>query len=387
MRRTVKIKVTGLRLNSFINSLRNSGIVCSYQRCSAGEYSAVIYLGDLKRTEEIAEQHNAKIYSEDIHNGTYAVMKYRARYGIAVGILLTALCIFFTSAFIMKIEVNGCSSISEEAVLDIIEEAGISHGKFIPKIDFTAAEYYLKSEISRISWAAIRSRGGRVIVDISEDNLLAGSVQSEIPCNIISDRDALIVSVSPYRGQCRIKPGDMVETGEILISGIITNESNNYVIERAQGEIIGEYRMNQKFTEYFECTEKEYIKTKTGKILDFFGFRIPLTAGRIRENYDKSETKEMLSLFGCEIPAGIITEKYEIYERNTILRSREETENKLNLMVYNYLKNFLSETEITDFRKDEKVFEDRIEYDVSCTVRGKIGKEKMIFPGKGGEDQ
>lgn len=388
IRRTVKIKAFGMKISTFITMLRSSGVVCSSQRCSSGEFSAYIYLSDLEKAEDIAEKTGVTLYNDGTCGGMYTVMRYRARYGLIAGVLITAAFIFLTTAFVMKIEVNGCVSISEKAVLNILDESGISHGKFIPGIDFNRAEYSLKSGINKISWAAIRSRGGRVIVDINEDSENGGSVQSGLPCNIVSDRDALIVSVSPFRGQCKVRAGDVVTAGEILISGIITNEKNNFVVERAQGEITGEYVLNQKFVRYFENTEKVYIKTEYRKYLDFFGFRIPLSFCKPDgENYDKSEFTDYYDFFGYEIPVGTVTEKYDIYEYSEVTETEEEAEMNLNLMIVNFEKNFLKDTEITSCRKDRKVYDDRVECSVMYTVRGSIGEEKIIFPGKNGEDK
>ena len=159
-------------------------------------------------------------------------------------------------------------------------------------------------------------------------------------------------------------------------------------MERAQGEITGEYVLNQKFVRYFENTEKVYIKTEYRKYLDFFGFRIPLSFCKPDgENYDKSEFTDYYDFFGYEIPVGTVTEKYDIYEYSEITETEEEAEMNLNLMIVNFEKNFLKDTEITSCRKDRKVYDDRVECSVMYTVRGSIGEEKIIFPGKNGEDK
>ena len=56
IRRPVKIKAFGMKISTFITMLRSSGVVCSSQRCSSGEFSAYIYLSDLEKAEDIAEK-------------------------------------------------------------------------------------------------------------------------------------------------------------------------------------------------------------------------------------------------------------------------------------------------------------------------------------------
>ena len=119
IRRTVKIKAFGMKISTFITMLRSSGVVCSSQRCSSGEFSAYIYLSDLEKAEDIAEKTGVTLYNDGTCGGMYTVMRYRARYGLRAGVQITAAFIFFTTALVMKIEVNGCVSISEKAVLNI----------------------------------------------------------------------------------------------------------------------------------------------------------------------------------------------------------------------------------------------------------------------------
>lgn len=382
-RRTVRFRVSGPGIPAFMSAVKKSPAVCTAQKCSRGEYSGQIYFSDIGIIESIAEKTGISLVIEPQDCCMYRVFRYRTRYGIAAGILFTALFIFFMSAFVMQIEVNGCSSINEDEILSVLSECGISHGKFIPAIDFSSAEYKLESRVSRIAWSAIRNRGGRVIVDISEDDGRSGSVHSEIPCNIVSDRDARIISVRTFRGQCAIKEGDAVSEGDLLISGILTNDKNNYVSAHADGEITAEYKEEQDFARCFENTEKVYSGTVYRKVIDFFGFRIPCGISPAKNRTaDRSEHTDWFEISGHELPAGIVTEKYDIYETENITETEEQACRDIELQIMMYEKNFLSDKKIKDRKLGKSVFEDHVEYHAEYIVEGSIGKEKMIFPAK-----
>lgn len=388
LRRTVRFRASGERLPAFMNAVRHSLAVCTEQRCISGEYSGRIYYSDLEIIEKLAEETGVSILADPYEDTMYRIYRYRTRYGIILGVMFAAFFVFFMSSFITRIEINGCDRIKEDEILGVLEECGISHGRFIPGIDFTSAELILEERINTVSWSAIRSRGGKVIVDISEDDGRSGSVQSELPCNIVSDHDAVIISAMPYRGQCMVKKGDAVARGDILISGILTNEKYNYLSAHAEGEIIGEYKETQAFVRYFENAEKIYGETKYRKLIDFFGFRIPLGLSLSGGNlYDKSEHNEMFEIHGHSLPIGIITEKYDFYTENTKTETEDEACRNAELQIMLYEKNFLSDKKVTDRKLEKQIFEDRVEYSTEYTLQGKIGQEKMLFPGKTEEEQ
>ena len=184
LRRIISFRVCGTELNQFINAVRNSGIVCMSQQCSFGEYTGKIYYSDYRVLSEIAERCRVDLYVQESNSKIFRVFRYRTRYGIIAGIIISGLFIFYMSNTVVKIEVNGNVNISSEQILNAVSMAGVKHGAFIPNLDLSASELKIKREIGEISWAAVRNRGGLIIIDVKEANLNSGSVHSNIPCNI-----------------------------------------------------------------------------------------------------------------------------------------------------------------------------------------------------------
>lgn len=383
LRRIISFRVCGTELNQFINAVRNSGIVCMSQQCSFGEYTGKIYYSDYRVLSEIAERCRVDLYVQESNSKIFRVFRYRTRYGIIAGIIISGLFIFYMSNTVVKIEVNGNVNISSEQILNAVSMAGVKHGAFIPNLDLSASELKIKREIGEISWAAVRNRGGLIIIDVKEANLNSGSVHSNIPCNIISLKDAQIYSVKPFRGMCEVKKGDAVGKGDILISGIQTNGKNNFTIAHAEGEVTGDYEETQTFVRYFENEVKEYTDTATRRYFSFFGYKIPLFIG---EKYfpgaDCSEKVNMFKAAGYELPLGIITEKFKNYEFISITESVEEATEFLKNQINMYENNFYADCEILDKKISEKTYEDRIEYEVKYLIRGRIDTEKIFFPEK-----
>ena len=139
----------------------------------------------------------------------------------------------------------------------------------------------------------------------------------------------------------------------------------------------------ETFVQYFESSQKEYEEKVQKRSLEFFGFRIPLGfEKKYSKSADYTETTDYFSVLGIEIPIGLVVSEYTDYEMKNITYTLTEAEEEIQKKISIYEKNFYSDKEIIkkDVKKNE--YEDRVEYEVTYTIRGKIGVEKELFISK-----
>lgn len=376
----ISFRASGDDIIGFINAVRKSDIIFFIQYCKSGEYKGKIYLKDLKKIKIIAEDYNINFSIDKIEGKAYTVMKYRSRYGIFAGIIFMALFIFYFSNTVVKIDINGNEKIAESEIADILESCGVKQGAYIPDIDFDECEYQLVLKIDRIKWTGVRNRGGQIIVDVHEKEDAPKTVKSNIPCNIISNKDAVVVSLKTFRGQNEISEGDAIGKGDIIISGIITNGSGDFSVIHAEGEIIGEYSEEQKFIYYFERERKNYDKIYKEKFFNFFGIKIPVSFSRISfSEADCSQKTEYFKFLGYELPFGITEKEYRIFNRETVLETPEMARAELEKQIEIYEKNFYSKCEIKNKNVFIEEFDNRLECTAEYIIQGEIGIEKGIF--------
>jgi similar to stage IV sporulation protein len=65
-------------------------------------------------------------------------------------------------------------------------------------------------------------------------------IDDNIPMNIVAKKDGRIVSVNGYDGTNVVKENDFVLTGDLLISGIKTNQDGRENLVRAKGKVFAE---------------------------------------------------------------------------------------------------------------------------------------------------
>lgn len=383
IRGVVSFEAFGDNLYKFINGIREAHIVCTSQKCNDGVFTAQIYGSDVSAVSELAESLNIEFKILQKKGIRFKLFRHRFRFGIIIGTFIVLGFIFFMSNRVVTIEINGNVSVSKQQVISALEAIGIYEGRFIPDIDFHSSEQKLRLSIPEISWTSIRHTGSRIVVDITESVPSPQMINDDIPCNIVSLKDAQITYAEVYAGTLARKKGDGVKKGDIIISGTVDDGNGHFLKKHAMGKILGIYNEEVMFTQVFEEQGQVYSEnSESRKYFDFFGFRIPMFIRNVKcETYDYNENTTSFKFLGFEIPLGIVHCNYHPFSTQTVTYTEEEAEKKLEQQTALYEKNFYDSKNIKVIeRKIEKqVYKDRMEYKVSYTLEGEIGADWEIY--------
>lgn len=379
----VSFEAAGDNLYKFINGIREAHIVCTSQKCNDGVFTAQIYGSDVSAVSELAESLNIEFKILQKKGIRFKLFRHRFRFGIIIGTFIVLGFIFFMSNRVVTIEINGNVSVSKQQVISSLEAIGIYEGRFIPDIDFHSSEQKLRLSIPEISWTSIRHTGSRIVVDITESVPSPQMINDDIPCNIVSLKDAQITYAEVYAGTLARKKGDGVKKGDIIISGTVDDGNGHFLKKHAMGKILGIYNEEVMFTQVFEEQGQVYSEnSESRKYFDFFGFRIPMFIRNVKcETYDYNENTTSFKFLGFEIPLGIVHCNYHPFSTQTVTYTEDEAEKKLEQQTALYEKNFYDSKNIKVIeRKIEKqVYKDRMEYKVSYTLEGEIGVDWEIY--------
>lgn len=371
---------SGTKLYSFINAVRESNIICMSQNCKSGVYSGKIYSYHLKKLNQLAELYDIDIDTKNKHGAIFKLKKYKYRIGIPIGALLAFGFIFYMSNIILTIEVTGNSSVTSQQIIRTLNDIGICKGGFIPDIDFAMCEKKLKVSIDELSWVGIRHSGNRVVVDVDEAVKHPEMLSSNIPCNIISAKDAQITSVKVYNGSLTHIIGDGVKSGDILISGIYSDSKGNIMQLHAMGEIIGIYQEKIEFEQPLQAIVRTAQPEITTKSLDLFTFRIPLYIKKPQINeHDYSEKTNYYQILGKKLPFGIVHSSYTPFSEITMNYNEQEALTLLDSKMQMHENNFYKDIAIKNRDVVKTVYDDKICYQVTYTLEGNIGKQSEIY--------
>lgn len=184
-------------------------------------------------------------------------------------------CILFwslTSRFIWDIRIEGNLSLTEDVLLDYLEERGIHPAMKKSELQIEPLEQALREDYDLITWTSARLKGTTLLISIKENDMPAydteAQAKDERGMDLIASKDGLVTYIITRKGVPLVAQGQSVQAGDVLVSGAIPvyNEDTTvrkYQFVEADADIILRYGKNVTIEEAVAYEEKLY----TGKTL------------------------------------------------------------------------------------------------------------------------
>ena len=229
LRGTARVAVTGLFPERVIN-------LCA-QNCV--EFWAVEWRDEhlvtmtvrrtgLSRLEELAQRVDCEVAVKGRRGFPEFVRGFRSRYAFLVGLALALCAVGVLSMFVLTVEITGNETVSDGVIHRQLQRFGVHPGAFGPGLDRRQIEQEILLELPELSWMSINLSGTRVEVQVREAQKAPERVDESIFHHVVSTADGIITRVEAELGDAVVKEGDIVGTGEILISGTVTLEPPKY---------------------------------------------------------------------------------------------------------------------------------------------------------------
>ncbi len=367
--------------NKFVNALRCSPVQFFGLEIRKNVISGYVRTKDMKRLCSLAEAYRLDVTQSREHGAAVVLKKYKKRYGLVIGFMLSVGIIAFLNDRVMMIEIGGNETISDSRIISLLEDTGISIGSRISDIDLRQAERRIKGMDKDVGWIGIRHTGSRVVVEISELTEPPEMQSKNTPCNIVASRDAQIKNVRLYSGMLVPMVGDGVKKGDIIVSGVVDTKYGRSFYVHSIGEITGIYTEKMTFSKPLECEEYVGAGTAEKKAISIFGKRFVYSSeGSVDGEYEYNEDETPLTLGKITFPVSRVDMHYHLLEKATVTRTEEEAEQLIGERIDRYEKNFITgNSEIVQRDIEKSVANGVVTFSVTYTLEGEIGVEKQIF--------
>lgn len=320
----VEFYASGGFAERFVNLCTLSGIKLWDVKNDGVKVYACTDFDGYKRIRKCARGSGMKLKIIKKHGASIALKRRKTRFGLCFGAVAAVVLVVLASGSIWSVQVDGVDTVKAEALTGKLEEFGVKAGARKSKIDSEEIEKLLVEEDPELLWASINIYGTRLTLEVRETTPSPETEDLSVPLNIVAAKRGRVILVKGYRGTNRVKEGDFVEKGDILISGVITNRDLSEVVVRASGSVICETEARIKES----CSlNKEVSLTSESRHfykLSFFGICIPLyikTDGEFTGSGEK-----MLSSKETELPIGILRESFcELKNTESVLNTKEAT--------------------------------------------------------------
>lgn len=296
--------------------------------------------------------------------------RYKKRWGIIVGSILSIILLMFSTKIIWTFDVSGNELVPDETIVETLKDLGCSYGTIVSSIDFDMLCNDFLVKMPDIAWISVNMDGTHANVEVRETK--RGISQTNEINNVIASSDGQIVQITAYGGKKQVSIGDVVRKGDLLISAIGTYGEGYNNIESADGLVLAETTVD--FT--VEIPLKSEIKVPTGntkninslKIFDFY-INLFVNSGIQYEKYDKIVSNDQIELFGVvRLPVWIHRETSAEYYTTEIELDDDEAKIRAIRQYSSKLRDLSKYCEILDIATSHNLTEDsyRICASVHC---------------------
>ncbi len=262
----------------------------------------------------------------------FLISRYRKRYGIYIGIILSAAFLLLSSLFIWEINVTGNVNLSASEITKVLASHGVKVGTFIPDMDADLTAEYILLDYSLLSSIAINVKGTVATVDVIERvQKPENEFEEDGYCNLVAGWDGIITNVIAAEGHPEIKIGDVVTEGQLLINGLVENRYGAFKIVNSKGYVYADVAETVEFEIPLTVSGKEYTgKSHIKREIYIIGF--PIRLYRVSESpfesCDITATETDLKIFGLKLPVKISKAVYREYRTVEYEITQEEAKRK-----------------------------------------------------------
>lgn len=328
----VRITVEGYYIERFINICINNKILIWNIKREKGGVKLFLNVGinDFKKLGGIAKKTKCKIKINRKRGIPFLLNRYRKRKIFALLLVIVIILIMASSNFIWNVEIQ----IEDNEQIDGIEqelvEAGLTVGKNKNKIKSSEIIQQIRLKRKDISWMGIELKGTNAIVKIVKAKEAPEIIDENDYTNIVADKSGIITKIVAQNGTAKVKVGDTVEVGTVLIEGTMTGKYTDIRYVHSIGEIEAKVWYSKTKKNYYRNEEKEYTKNEENKYsikINNFKINFYKTLSNF-EIYDTIEKEKKVKIFSnLYLPISLIktTNKEQInIEKNYSL---EEAKN------------------------------------------------------------
>ncbi len=279
----------------------------------------------------------------------FTILKFRNRKMLATGFLVFLISIFLLTSTIWKIEIKGNSQTPSEEIIALLKSNNIGVGKLKYTIDKEKIKKVLINQYDYISFIAPTIKGTKITIELKEEDLPPEKVNKAYPCNIVAKKKGLIIKVIPKNGNSKVEKGQLVEEGQLLITGILKNQTTDtelYV--HSEGEVQAITRYSQTISEpIIKVEEKLTGEIHTQKGIEIMDRGIKFTKGDIlfKEYREEIIEKDLINIpnLNIDLPIRIVEYRYKELETREVKQNIDFLKKSLALKATQIINEELSE--------------------------------------------
>ena len=258
----VRIEVEGYYIERFINICNSRKIlIWNLKREKNVKLFLNIGISDFRKLGEIARKTKCRVKIRNKKGIPFLINRYKKRKIFVIFLIILIIIIYFSSLYVWNVDIKVKDNLEIKGIEEDLKKLGLKNGINKSKIDTEYIINKLLLDREDISWIGIDIEGTCAIVNLVKADKSPEIIDSKDYCNIVAKEDGMITKITARNGTAKVKVGDVVKKGTVLIEGIMEGKYTDARKVHSLGEVQAKvwYTKSEKF--YF----KQNVKNKTGE--------------------------------------------------------------------------------------------------------------------------
>ncbi len=382
------VRLSGYSPERFLNLCSNHNILIWNLTNQGACYEFCISIAGYRRLKPLLKKTKTRVVILKRIGFPFFLYRYRKRKVFFAGILACLGLLFYMTTFVWLIDINGNSLITDDAILRFLEEQEAAFGSRKKDIDCTALEEAIRTKYDEVIWASVRLSGTKMTIDIQESLISKKELEEEAEkpqgaYDIVSDKDATIVSIVTRNGTPAVKAGSEVKAGEILVGSRLdiygdSNEIVDCVYVMADADIYG--KTQYTYQDAFPMEYNRKVRTGEGKSvysLSLFSYQVRFPAGfKKKEPYlSYTESRQLAIAKDYYIPVTLEKTTYYDCGYEKVSMTKKEAKEKAQKNILQFLKKLEEKgIQITDKNVMIEFVENECRVSAAIAAVEKIGR-------------
>lgn len=240
MEGTIKVELTGAETERTLRIINEQGIRL-YRIQHSGELTVWFRCArqDRNAIHKICQKRGDNVSFSEEQGIFWLVADFFRRPVLAISLAVLFFLTIFLPTRVLFYQVEGNERIPEQQILEAAQKCGIQFGATRREVRSERMKNALLSTMPELQWAGINTSGCTGIISVRERQPESETVVSSGIRHIVAARDGYITDCTVVQGSAMCEPGQIVQEGQILISGY-TDCGICVRVSDASGEIMAQ---------------------------------------------------------------------------------------------------------------------------------------------------
>ncbi|MEG1426880.1 MAG: sporulation protein YqfD [Oscillospiraceae bacterium] len=313
------VSVSGELSKRFVNLCVKNGIRFWNYRRTGETYILSMHAADYSALRKIRRRCGVKVHLLQKRGLPFRLLPLKKHPGLLVGLVAAIALYLFLSGHIWVVGVSGAGEYTEEKILAAAESAGVYVGARKSGFDAGRAAQAIMRALPRLSWATVNTGNCCAEIVVRHSEKKPEILKEKAVQNLIAEKTGLIRSIEAQDGRARVKIGEGVRQGDLLVTGIWDSNDGKEDWEKtpvpdiftvhARGRVMAETTRVIRAEISRERVRYEKGREISRYTINFFGLEIPFTAS-FTENaaYSRKTREDYLYLLNVKMPISVRTE-------------------------------------------------------------------------------